>query len=59
MFLYFNHNERWKKIISKYEEKQKRTRLKIHPVVVLITYYVLSFFILLLASLYRNHRILN
>lgn len=54
VLFYYLYNGRYKRIIEKYEN-QIRRKQKIHPILVIIFYYLTSFGLLLLAGLYRNH----
>ena len=53
LFLYYLYKGRYKKIIEKF--KQKERGIKLHPVIVIVIYYVVSFGLLLLAGMYKNH----
>ena len=50
---YYLFKGRYKKIIEKYDQYKKR-RLQLHPIIVIIIYYGISFGLLLLAGLYKN-----
>ncbi|OJU43032.1 MAG: hypothetical protein BGN96_01180 [Bacteroidales bacterium 45-6] len=52
ILIYYLHKGRYKKIIEKFESNN---RDNIHPVLIIIIYLGLSFGLLLLAGLYRNH----
>lgn len=52
--LYYRHKGRWKKIVAKYEAKESKSGKGIHPAVVLITTYVISFVLLMLSGMYKN-----
>jgi len=54
LLLYFRRNQRWKKIIARYEDKEAKSRVRIHAIVVLVITYVFSFVLLLLAGMYKN-----
>jgi len=51
---YYYYNGRYKKIIEKFET-QKKGKFQLHPIIVIIIYYALSFCLLLLSGLYKNH----
>lgn len=51
---YYLFNSRYKRIIKKYEDLERAKRLGIHPILVFLAYYSISFGLLLLAGLYRN-----
>jgi hypothetical protein len=52
LLLYYLYKERYKRIIEKFE--QKKIGLSIHPIIVIVMYYGISFGLLLLAALYKN-----
>lgn len=54
MFLYFKHKGRWTKIVTKYEMKEKETGKSVHPIIILLAYYVISFALGTLASMYKT-----
>ncbi len=54
LFIYYNYKGRYKKIIEKYESKNQG-KAQVHPVIVIIIYYGLSFGLLLLTGMYKNH----
>jgi len=53
LFLYYKRSERWKKIVAKYENREKKRGRSIHPVIVLITAYILSAILINLAAMYK------
>lgn len=53
LLLYYKYNGRYKRIIEKFE--QKKNGILIHPIIVIIIYYGISFGLLLLAGMYKNH----
>lgn len=53
LLLYYLYKGRYKKIIEKFEQKKKG--ISIHPIIVIIIYYGISFGLLLLAGMYKNH----
>lgn len=56
LILIFNYSfrGRYKKILERYEEKERRKRKGFHPIIVIAFYYLVSFGLLLLAGLYKN-----
>jgi phosphatidylglycerophosphate synthase len=52
LLLYYLYKGRYKKIIEKFEQKEKGKSLR--PIFVIIIYYAISFGLLLLAGLYKN-----
>jgi hypothetical protein len=50
----YSFKGRYKKIIERYEEKERMKGKGIHPVLVIFFYYVVSFVLLLLAGMYKN-----
>jgi hypothetical protein len=53
LLLYYLYNGRYKRIIEKFEQRKKGK--SIHPIIVIIIYFGISFGLLLLAGLYKNH----
>lgn len=54
VLLYYLFKGRYKRIIGDYEQK-KSGNVQLHPILVIIIYYVVSFGLLLLAGMYKNH----
>ena len=54
LLIYYSYKGRYKKIINKYEKKYKNKK-QLHPVITIIIYYLISFGLLLLAGMYKNH----
>ncbi|WP_321424447.1 hypothetical protein [uncultured Bacteroides sp.] len=54
LLLYYSYKGRYKKIINKYEKEYKNKK-QLHPVITIIIYYLISFGLLLLAGMYKNH----
>jgi hypothetical protein len=54
VLLYYLYNGKYKKIIEHYEKKNVE-KVQLHPVVVIVVYYLISFGLLLLAGMYKNH----
>lgn len=52
LLLYYLYKGRYKRIIEKFEQKEKGKSLR--PIFVIIIYYTISFGLLLLAGLYKN-----
>jgi uncharacterized membrane protein len=53
LLLYYLYKGRYKRIIEKFEQKKKG--ISIHPIIVIIIYYGISFGLLLLVGMYKNH----
>ena len=53
LLFYYLYKGRYKRIIEKFEQKKKG--ISIHPIIVIIIYYGISFGLLLLAGMYKNH----
>lgn len=53
LLLYYLYKGRYKRIIEKFEQKKKG--ISIHPIIVILIYYGISFGLLLLAGMYKNH----
>ncbi len=54
LLFYYLYKGRYKKIVEYYEQKEGLIK-RLHPVVVIIVYLVLSFFLMLLAATFKNH----
>jgi len=54
LLFYYLYKGRYKKIVEYYEQKDGLIK-QLHPVVVIIVYLVLSFFLMLLAATFKNH----
>lgn len=54
LLFYYLYKGRYKKIVEYYEQKEGLIK-RLHPVVVIIVYLVLSFFLMSLAATYKNH----
>lgn len=54
LLLYYYFNGRYKNIIEKYESKERQAGKGIHPMFVIIIYYIISFGLVLLAGLFKN-----
>jgi len=54
VLFYYLYKGRYKKIIGEYE-RIGNVKGRLHPVIVIIIYYGVSFGLLLLAGLYKNH----
>ncbi len=55
LLFYYQYKGRYKKIIEHYEEKTGFI-MRLHPLIVILIYLVLSFFILAIAGAFRNHQ---
>lgn len=53
LLLYYLYKGRYKRIVEKYKQKEKG--ISIHPIIVIIVYYGVSFGLLLIAGMYKNH----
>lgn len=53
LLLYYLYKGRYKRIIEKFEQNKKG--ISMHPIIVIIIYYGISFGLLLLAGMYKNH----
>jgi len=51
---YYRSGGRWKIIVARYEAKEKETGKRIHPAIVLIIAYIISFALGTLASMYKT-----
>jgi uncharacterized protein YacL len=54
ILLYYLFKKRYIKILEKYEQQERVHGIGLHPVLVFIMYYGISFGLMLLAGLYKN-----
>jgi hypothetical protein len=54
ILMYYLLNGRYKKIIKKYEDRERELGIGIHPIFVIFAYYGISFGLMLLAGLFKN-----
>ena len=54
ILMYYRHKDRYKNIIKKYENRERELGQGIHPVIVIIFYFIISFAVMLLAGLFKN-----
>ena len=54
LIFYYMYKGRYKKIIEKYEEKERAKGKCPHPIIVIALYYVISFVLGTMAAMYKN-----
>jgi hypothetical protein len=54
LLFYYQYKGRYKKIVEYYEEKMGHNK-QLHPLIVIVLYYIVSFCLVLLAGMYRNN----
>lgn len=54
LIFYYSFMGRYKRIIERFEEKERQAGKGLHPIVVIILYNVVSFLLGLLAAMYKN-----
>jgi hypothetical protein len=54
LLFYYSYKGRYKKIINRYEQKERTRGTGIHPVPVIILYYITSAVLMFLAGLYKH-----
>ena len=54
VLVYYLYHNRYKRIVEDFNQKYK-DRSQLHPVIVVLIYYIISFGLLLLAGLFKNH----
>jgi NADH:ubiquinone oxidoreductase subunit 6 (subunit J) len=54
ILIYYLFKDNYKRIIKKYEDREKEANNITHPIFVIIGYYVISFCLMLLAGLFKN-----
>lgn len=53
VLIYYLYKGRYKKIVESFE--QKKEGINLHPIIVIIIYYGISFSLMLLAGTFKNH----
>lgn len=53
LLIYYLYKDRYKRIIENFGQKKKG--ISLHPIIVIVIYYGISFILLLLAGMYKNH----
>ncbi len=54
LWFYYSYGGRWKRIIDNHEMKKNKSGIRIHPAIVIISAYVGSFLLVLIAGMYKN-----
>lgn len=54
VLMYYFLNGRYKNIVKEYENRERELGKGIHPIFVIIVYYIISFGLMLLAGLFKN-----
>lgn len=54
VYFYYVYKGRYKRIIEKWERKEKNKRFVLHPILVFILYYGTTAFLMFLAGFYKN-----
>ena len=54
IWLYYAYKGRWKRIIAKFEAKEVGRKNNIHPVIIVVTAYICSFLLGMIAAMYKN-----
>lgn len=54
LLLYYTYKGRGKRIVTKFEEREKNKEKNIHPGIIVIIAYVMSFVLAMLAAMYKN-----
>lgn len=54
VYFYYYGNNRWRRILDNYEAIEKDKKSRIHPLVVVLFFYVFSFLLGLVAAMFKN-----
>lgn len=54
ILFYYLYKERYREVLKRYEQKEKARDKGLHPILVFVIYYGISFGLMLLAGLYKN-----
>lgn len=54
LIFYYTYKGRYKRIIERYEEKERQARRGLHPIIVIFFYFAVSFLFAMLAAMYKN-----
>lgn len=54
IWLYYSYKGRWKRIIVKFEAKEEGRKNNIHPVIIIVAAYIVSFLLGMFAAMYKN-----
>jgi formate hydrogenlyase subunit 3/multisubunit Na+/H+ antiporter MnhD subunit len=55
LIFYYAYKGRYKKIVEKYEDKERNTGKGLHPLIVVTIYFVISFGLMMIAGMYKNN----
>lgn len=51
---FYQYGNRYERVISYYEARERKAGIGLHPILVIAAYYVGSFLVMLVAGLYKN-----
>jgi len=54
IWLYYVYKGRWKRIVAKFEAKEEGRKNNIHPVIIVVAAYIVSFLLGMFAAMYKN-----
>jgi hypothetical protein len=54
VLFYYLYQGRYKKVLERYEQKERARGIGVHPVLIFVIYYGISFGLMLLAGIYKN-----
>lgn len=54
LIFYYTYNGRYKKIVERYEDKERNKGNSLHPIIVILTYLIISFGLGTIAAMYKN-----
>lgn len=52
--VYYKYNNKWKRVIEKYTERDTINKPIVHPLIIVVCYYVVSGCLLLIAGMFKN-----
>jgi len=54
IWINYTYKGRWKRVVAKFEAKEKRGKNNIHPVIIVVAAYIVSFLLGVFAAMYKN-----
>ena len=55
LIFYYSYKGRYKKIVEKYEDKERNSGKGWHPLIIVVIYFVVSFALMMIAGMYKNN----
>lgn len=54
IWIYYAYKGKWKRIVASFEAKEEVRKNNIHPVIIVVTAYIISFLLGMFAAMYKN-----